>query len=90
MSFFKFLWENPIYIFWLYIGIMTIVSFTVMGVDKHFARKNKQRISEASLFLLAIIGGSIGSIAGMYTFRHKTLHKSFKFGLPLILILQAA
>ena len=61
-----------------------------MGIDKNRARRKAWRIPESTLFLLAIIGGSIGSIAGMYTFHHKTLHPPFVWGMPAILILQIA
>ncbi len=59
-----------------------------MLTDKRRAIKGAWRISEASLLTVAILGGSIGSICGMYAFRHKTRHLKFKLGLPLILILQ--
>ncbi len=59
-----------------------------MGVDKHKAKKRAFRIPEATLFLVAIMGGSIGSIIGMYVFRHKTRHHSFTVGMPIILGLQ--
>ena len=58
--------------------------------DKQRARKRAFRIPEATLFAIAIIGGCIGSILGMYTFRHKTRHWTFVYGMPLILILQIA
>ena len=59
-----------------------------MLTDKRKAKKNAWRISEATLFLVAVIGGSLGSIAGMYTFRHKTKHLNFLLGMPLILAVQ--
>lgn len=59
-----------------------------MGIDKTKAKRRKWRIPEATLFLVAIIGGSIGSIAGMYIFRHKTKHWYFVIGMPVILALQ--
>lgn len=59
-----------------------------MGVDKRRARKHAFRVPEATLFTIAIIGGSIGSIAGMYFYRHKTRHWRFVYGLPFILLLQ--
>ena len=65
-----------------------MVSFTVMGVDKRKAIKRAFRIPESTLFVLAIIGGSIGSIAGMHLFRHKTRHWYFLYGMPVILALQ--
>ena len=59
-----------------------------MKSDKWKAKKNRWRIPEATLFLAALIGGSIGSMAGMYLFRHKTKHIKFIVGIPLILALQ--
>ena len=59
-----------------------------MGVDKHKARKRARRIPESTLFVLALIGGSLGSILGMHLFRHKTRHWYFLYGLPAILIIQ--
>ena len=73
-----------------YVAVMSIVAFLAMGWDKLCAKRDARRVPEKTLFLLAIIGGSIGSIAGMYAFRHKTKHWYFKIGLPLILILQIA
>ena len=71
-----------------YFVIVNIVGFAVMGIDKGRARRGAWRISEASLFLTAIIGGSIGCIAGMQVFRHKTKHWYFKYGMPAILVVQ--
>ena len=59
-----------------------------MYLDKYFAKNNMYRISENNLFLIAIIGGSIGSIIGMYKFRHKTKHRQFTTGLPFIIFIQ--
>lgn len=72
----------------LYVGVMNLIGFLIMGVDKHKAKKRAFRIPEATLFLVAIMGGSIGSIIGMYVFRHKTRHHSFTVGMPIILGLQ--
>lgn len=72
----------------LYIGIMNIIGFLIMGIDKLKAKKRAFRIPEATLFLVALMGGSIGSILGMYLFRHKTKHKTFTIGMPAILIIQ--
>jgi len=74
----------------LYIAIMNLIGFLVMGIDKRRAKKRAFRVPEATLFLIAILGGSIGSIAGMYTFRHKTRHWYFVWGMPAILFLQIA
>lgn len=76
--------------FLIYLLIVNVVSFLLMLIDKQKARKKKWRISEATLMGFAVIGGSIGSLLGMYTFRHKTLHKKFTIGIPFILILQVA
>lgn len=72
-----------------FIGI-NLIGFALMGIDKYKAKKRAFRIPEATLFIVAIIGGSIGSILGMYTFHHKTRHRSFVYGMPFILIVQIA
>lgn len=74
--------------FILYLIIINITSFILMFIDKEKAKKHKFRIPEKTLFLFSILGGSIGSILGMYIFRHKTKHLKFKLGLPLILLIQ--
>ena len=71
-----------------YLVLVNLTGFCMMGIDKRKAIKGAFRIPEATLFIVALIGGSIGSIAGMYTFRHKTRHTSFVYGMPAILILQ--
>lgn len=76
------------YIFIIYLLIFNITGFASMGIDKHKAIKNLWRIPEKTLFTIALLGGSIGSSIGMYTFRHKTKHKSFVIGMPFILIIQ--
>lgn len=68
--------------------IINIVAFSLMGIDKKKARTGAWRIPEKTLFLSAILGGSIGSICGMQLFRHKTKHKSFVIGMPAILVVQ--
>lgn len=72
----------------LYLGIMNAISFLSMGNDKRKAKKHAFRTPESVLFILAIMGGSLGSIIGMYTFRHKTKHWYFVVFMPVILILQ--
>lgn len=72
----------------LYLLIVNAAAFALMLADKIKAKKNAWRIPEKVLFFAAIIGGSIGSLLGMYLFRHKTKHFSFIFGLPLILAIQ--
>ena len=73
-----------------YLLIVNAVAFLLMLIDKIKARKNLWRIKESTLMLWAAIGGSIGALAGMYTFRHKTLHRKFTIGIPAILALQIA
>ena len=73
-----------------YLLIMNIIGFALMGIDKHRAVKRLWRISESTLFVVAIIGGSLGSIIGMRFFHHKTKHWYFVYGMPAILILEVA
>ena len=74
----------------IYLVIINIVAYAMMGIDKRKAQKKEWRISEAALFTAALLGGSIGSIAGMQRFRHKTKHWYFKYGMPAILLVQVA
>lgn len=71
-----------------YLTIINVTAFALMGFDKQRAKRHLWRISEKTLFLSALAGGSIGAILGMYTFRHKTRHTSFVYGMPVILIFQ--
>ena len=73
-----------------YLIFLNLVGFLIMGEDKRRAKMHRWRISERMLFLVSILGGSIGTWAGMYVFRHKTRHWYFVMGMPLILILQIA
>ena len=73
-----------------YLAAINLVTFFVYGVDKWRAKRGAWRVSEKTLFVLPLLGGSIGAIAGMKFFHHKTKHWYFKYGLPLILILQIA
>ena len=72
----------------VYLISVNIIGFALMGNDKRRARKNAFRIPEATLFAFSVIGGSIGTLIGMYTFRHKTKHLTFKIGIPLIIFAQ--
>lgn len=74
----------------IYLLIINLAGFLFMMIDKQKAKKDKWRIPERTLFLFAILGGSIGSILGMRIFRHKTKHWYFVVGMPLILVLQIA
>lgn len=70
------------------IVIINIVTFIIYGIDKYKAKKGKWRIPENSLIGLAIIGGSIGAYIGMRVWHHKTMHLKFKYGIPLIIVIQ--
>lgn len=74
----------------IYLIIINAAAFIIFGIDKRRAVKNRWRIAESTLFLLALIGGSIGALAGMRVFHHKTKHFRFVLGIPLILFLQIA
>ena len=71
-----------------YLLTINALSFILFGLDKYKAKKGKWRISEATLLMMAVIGGSIGAWTGMRLWHHKTMHKKFKYGIPIIIILQ--
>ena len=71
-----------------YLIVINVLTFFVYGIDKWKAKQGNWRISEATLLILAVIGGSIGALLGMKVWRHKTQHKKFKYGVPAILIIQ--
>ena len=71
-----------------FLAAINVITFMVYGIDKLKAQKGKWRIPEATLLLLAIVGGSIGAWTGMKVWHHKTMHKKFKYGVPMILIVQ--
>ena len=73
-----------------YLLAVNITSFLLYGIDKYKAKKGRWRISEATLLLMAVIGGSIGAWVGMRIWHHKTMHKKFKYGIPIIIIMQVA
>lgn len=72
----------------LYLTAVNLAGFAVMGIDKQKAIRHLWRVRESTLFLIALIGGSLGSIIGMRVFHHKTRHWYFVYGMPAILILQ--
>lgn len=72
-----------------YLVFMNIAGLVLMGADKRRARKHLWRVPEKTLFLVSVLGGSAGTLAGMYLFRHKTRHWYFVVGMPAVLILQA-
>ena len=73
-----------------YLLAINAVAFIMYGIDKYKAMKAKWRIPEATLLLLAVLGGSIGAWMGMKVWHHKTMHKKFKYGIPAILLIQIA
>ena len=72
----------------IYLILINIIAFLAMYIDKRKAKKGKRRIPEKTLFIITALGGGIGTIAGMYTFHHKTKKLKFTIGLPTILILE--
>ncbi len=74
----------------IYLAVINIIGYAVMGIDKQRAIRGAWRISEASLFLTALLGGALGCTVGMRHFRHKTKHWYFKYGMPAIFLAQAA
>ena len=77
------------YLLW-YLAAVNLVTFTVYGVDKAKARRGAWRVPEKTLFLLPLLGGSVGALLGMHVFRHKTRHWYFRWGIPAIFLLQLA
>ena len=71
-----------------YLLTMNVVSFAAFGIDKYKAKRGLWRISEATLLLLAVVGGSLGALLGMRIWHHKTKHAKFRYGLPLIILAQ--
>ena len=74
----------------IYLVAINIIGFFAMWIDKRKAKKGSWRIQEKTLFMITVLGGGIGTISGMYTFRHKTQKLAFTIGLPAILILEIA
>ena len=72
----------------IYLAVINVVTFFMFGIDKWKAKKSKWRIRETALLGLAVLGGSIGAWLGMKVWHHKTLHKKFKYGIPVIIIIQ--
>ncbi len=73
-----------------YLIIINLIGFVIMGIDKLKAKKRAWRIPESTLFVVALIGGSLGTTAGMHIFHHKTRHWYFLYGMPAILAIQIA
>ena len=76
-------------LYW-YLLVINILAFVCYGLDKLKAKRNARRISERALLLIALVGGSVGAWLGMLVWRHKTKHTKFRFGVPIILLLQIA
>ena len=74
--------------YFIYLLVINLLGFFAMGLDKHKAKKGKWRIPEKTLFLVALLGGSLGTTIGMHVFHHKTKHWYFKFGMPVISVIQ--
>ena len=74
----------------IYLLAINMFAFFLYGIDKWKAKRSKWRIPEITLLSIAVIGGSIGAWLGMKVWRHKTMHKKFKYGIPLILMIQIA
>ena len=72
------------------LAVMSVFLFVLMAVDKGRARRGAWRVSEKTLFLFALLGGAVGGTAGMFLFRHKTKHLSFRLGFPLLAAAQLA
>jgi uncharacterized membrane protein YsdA (DUF1294 family) len=88
MTFLEYVSKYSILAILIYLVVMNVIGFAIMGIDKSKAKRGAWRIPEKTLFLVAILGGSIGSILGMKQFRHKTKHKTFTIGMPVIFIVQ--
>ena len=74
----------------VYLAAVNLVAFAVYGIDKYSAKKGMRRVPEKTLFALALVGGSLGAFLGMRTFRHKTRHWYFVWGIPAIMLAQIA
>ena len=73
----------------VYLAVINLEAFGMFGIDKSRAKRQRWRIPERRLLAAALFGGSLGALAGMYVFRHKTRHKLFSVGIPLLCVLQA-
>lgn len=80
----------PLHVVLAYFITVNVLGLVLFGIDKWKAKHDKWRISEATLLSLTVIGGSIGTWVGMKVWHHKTMHKKFKYGIPLVMVLQLA
>lgn len=79
---------NLQYIALVYLAAVNVLTFFLFGIDKYKAKKSKWRVKESTLLGLSVLGGSVGAWLGMKIWHHKTLHKKFQYGIPLILFAQ--
>ena len=79
---------TPMGILTLYLVIINILNFAMFGADKWKAKHDRRRVPERTLWLLTVLGGALGALIGMQVFRHKTQHRSFRWGVPLLLLVQ--
>mgnify|MGYP004664154255 FL=1 len=77
-----------LYLLWVYLGIVNVAGFILPAVDKRRAKKDRWRIKESTLFLISALGGSVAMYISMRLFHHKTKHKRFMIGIPVIIVLQ--
>ena len=77
-------------VFLIYLMVINVVTFFTYGIDKWKAKRSKWRIPESTLLVMALMGGSIGAWFGMKVWHHKTMHKKFKYGVPVIIFAQLA
>ena len=75
-------------VFLIYLLFINVITFFTYGIDKWKAKRSKWRIPESTLLMMAVMGGSIGAWLGMKVWHHKTMHKKFKYGVPVILLVQ--
>lgn len=78
------------YLFGIYLFVVNLIAFILFAIDKYKSKKSKWRISERTLIVISLIGGSVGALMSMKAFRHKTKHKKFTIGVPFILVAQIA
>ena len=84
---------SPWGLLWAWLAVINLITFLIFGLDKWKAKRKMRneavrRVPEKTLFLLAVLGGSVGALLGMRVFHHKTLHRSFRIGIPVILAVQ--
>ena len=84
----KFFTDNAGFVLIAWLLVMSVVLFVVMARDKSLAKSHRHRVPEATLFLLALLGGALGGVLGMQLFRHKTQHMKFVVGFPVIALIQ--